>query len=209
MPPRRSATPSRKTRRAPAATSHSASLRRTGMICDGAAAQFRKALEIDPGNAEAEGGLGHALVSSGSIDEAIPHLRRALELAPANGEADIELGIALAKKGQLDEAMSLFQKALVLMPDSADAHYYLGKALVLTGRVEEGLVQWKQALQSQPDSLQVLNDMAWVLATSRDDTSAQRATGAPIGSARRPAHCRAGTGDPRDAVRGLRRDGPV
>ncbi|HEY1895132.1 MAG TPA: tetratricopeptide repeat protein [Terracidiphilus sp.] len=137
---------------------------------DGAVAQFRKALAIDPGNVEAEGDLGHALVSSGSIDEAIPHLRKALELSPQNGEADIDLGIALAKKGQLDEAVALFQKALVLMPGSAEAHYYLGKALVLTGHAGDGLDQWKQALQSQPDSLEVLNDMAWVLATSRDDS---------------------------------------
>jgi tetratricopeptide (TPR) repeat protein len=135
----------------------------------GAVAQFRKALEIDPANAEAETDLGHALVSSGSIDEAIPHLRRALELAPQNGEIDIALGIALAKKAQLDDAIGLFQKALELMPRSVDAHYYLGKALVLKGRAAEGLDQWQQALRTQPDNLQVLNDMAWVLATSRND----------------------------------------
>ena len=135
-----------------------------------AAAQFRKALEVDTDNAEGEGDLGHTLVSAGSIDEAIPHLRRALELTPQNGEADIDLGIALAKKGQLDDAMRLFQKALALMPGSADAHYYLGKALVLTGHGADGLAHWRQALRSQPDSLQVLNDMAWVLATSHDDS---------------------------------------
>ena len=32
------------------------------------------------------------------------------------------------------------------------------------------LFRSKLALRSQPDSLQVLNDMAWVLATSRDDS---------------------------------------
>ena len=135
----------------------------------GAAAEFRKALDIDPGNADTEGNLGHALVSLGSIDEAIPHLRKALELALQNGEVEIDLGVALAKKGQLDDAMDLFQRALVLIPGSADAHYYLGKALVLTGHTADGLGHWKQALQSRPDSPQVLNDMAWVLATSRDD----------------------------------------
>lgn len=137
---------------------------------DGAVAQFRKALELEPDNADAEAGLGHALVSLGSIDEAIPHLRKALQLAPQSGDVHIDLGIALAKKGQFEDAMGLFQKAMVLMPGSADAHYYLGKALVLTGHVSEGLDHWKQALQSQPDSLQVLNDMAWVLATSRDNS---------------------------------------
>jgi tetratricopeptide (TPR) repeat protein len=136
---------------------------------EAAAAQFHKALEIDPGNAEAEADLGHALVLSGSIDEAIPHLRRALELAPQNGQIDLALGIALAKKGQLDDATGLFQKALDLMPDSADAQYNLGKALVLKGRTAEGLDHWRQALRLQPDHLQVLNDLAWVLATSRDN----------------------------------------
>jgi tetratricopeptide (TPR) repeat protein len=136
---------------------------------DGAVTQLRKALDIEPGNPETERILGHTLVSAGSIDEAIAHLRKALEFAPQNGETHIDLGIALAKKGQLDDAMRLFQKALTLMPGSADAHYYLGKALLLTGHGTDGLDNWKEALRSQPDSLQVLNDMAWVLSTSRDD----------------------------------------
>jgi tetratricopeptide (TPR) repeat protein len=137
---------------------------------DGAVAQFHRALEIDPANAEAEDDLGHTLLQLGSIDEAIPHLRKALELAPQNGETAIALGVALAKKGQLDDATSLFQEALALMPDSSDAHYNLGKVLVLTGHGAEGLAHWRQVLSKDPDSLQVLNDTAWVLATSRDDT---------------------------------------
>lgn len=136
---------------------------------EGAAAQFRKAIEIDPASPGAEANLGHALMTSGSIEEAIPHFRRAHELAPQNGEIDIALGIAQAKKGELGEAMGLFQNALEVMPNSADAHYNLGKALVLEGRTGEGLDHWRQALRLQPDSLPVLNDLAWVLATSRDD----------------------------------------
>jgi tetratricopeptide (TPR) repeat protein len=51
-----------------------------------------------------------------------------------------------------------------------DARYYLGKALVMTGHGEEGLAYWKQALSKDADNLQVLNDTAWVLATSSDAT---------------------------------------
>jgi tetratricopeptide (TPR) repeat protein len=39
---------------------------------------------------------------------------------------------------------------------------------VLDGRGAEGLAYWKQALSKDPDNLQLLNDFAWVLATSSD-----------------------------------------
>lgn len=45
---------------------------------------------------------------------------------------------------------------------------FIEQRLVLTGQVAEGLAYWKQALLKAPDNLHVLNDMAWVLATSRD-----------------------------------------
>ena len=37
-------------------------------------------------------------------------------------------------------------------------------------RSVEGLAYWRQALSKDPDNLQVLNDFAWVLATSHDET---------------------------------------
>jgi tetratricopeptide (TPR) repeat protein len=40
----------------------------------------------------------------------------------------------------------------------------------MSGRGVEGLAFWRQALSKDPDNLQVLNDTAWVLATSRDAT---------------------------------------
>ena len=135
---------------------------------DEAIANFTKAVELEPANAEAEDNLGHALMAKGSVDEAIPHFQKALDLGPETAESHTNLGIALAKKGQLADAVPHFDRALALSPDSVDARYYLGKALVMTGRGEEGLAYWKQALTRDPDNLQVLNDTAWVLATSSD-----------------------------------------
>jgi len=136
---------------------------------DEAIANFKKAVELDPANGGAEGNLGHALIAKGDVEGAIPHFRKALELGPETAEYHTDLGIALAKKHRLDEAIPHFERALVLSPDAANAHYYLGKALVLEGRGAEGLAHWKQALSKDPDNLQVLNDTAWVLATSQDD----------------------------------------
>jgi len=136
---------------------------------DEAVANFAKAVELDPANAGAEGNLGHALMATGDVEGAIPHFRKALELGPETAEYHTDLGIALAKKHRLGEAIPHFERALVLSPDAADAHYYLGKALVIGGHGAEGLAHWKQALSKDPDNLQVLNDTAWVLATSQDD----------------------------------------
>jgi tetratricopeptide (TPR) repeat protein len=107
-------------------------------------------------------------MAKGSVDEAIPPFKKALELGPETTELQSNLGIALAKNGQPADAVPHFERALALSPDSVDAKYYLGKALVITGHGAEGLAYWKQALSKDPDNLQVLNDTAWVLATSND-----------------------------------------
>jgi tetratricopeptide (TPR) repeat protein len=135
---------------------------------DEAIAEFRKTVELEPTRAEAEYNLGHALTAKGSVDEAISHFQKALDLGPESAEFHTNLGIALAKRGQLADAVPHFERALALSPDAVDARYYLGKALVMSGRGTEGLAYWKQALSRDPDNLQVLNDFAWVLATSSD-----------------------------------------
>ena len=137
---------------------------------DEAIAEFRRTIELEPARAEAEYNLGHALMAKGSVDEAIPHFQKALDLGPESAEFHTNLGIALAKRGQLGDAVPHFERALALSPDAVDARYYLGKALVMNGRGVEGLAYWRQVLSKDPDNLQVLNDFAWVLATSYDET---------------------------------------
>jgi tetratricopeptide (TPR) repeat protein len=161
---------------------------------DGAIAEFNKALELEPSRAEAEGNLARALMARGDVDDAIPHFKKALDLGPETADLHTNLGIALAKKGDLDAAIPHFERALTLSPDAVDAHYYLGKALVMTGKGEEGLECWKKALSKDPDDLQVLNDTAWVLATSKDATLRNGSAALPLAehaveltSAREPA----------------------
>jgi len=133
---------------------------------DEAIADFSKAVELDPAYASAEGNLGHALLSKDHPDEAIPHLRKAVELAPKSAEFSNYLGQALGEKGQTDEAITNLERALQLSPSMVEARYYLGVALVTKGRRAEGLAHWRQALLKEPDNVQVLNEIAWVLATA-------------------------------------------
>jgi tetratricopeptide (TPR) repeat protein len=133
---------------------------------DEAAGSFAKALELDPSYAGAEANLAKAQLEMNNLDEAIVHLKHALAIGPETAEMHSSLGIALGSKGQTAEAIPQFERALALSPNLMEAHYYLGVSLVMSGRGAEGLAQWRQILHKEPDNVQVLNETAWVLATS-------------------------------------------
>jgi tetratricopeptide (TPR) repeat protein len=135
---------------------------------DEAIAQYQKALQIVPDSAIAHNNLGNALFQKGKVDEAIVHFQKALESQPDNAKTHNNLGSALFKKGDVDEAIVHFQKALQIKPDYAGACYSLGNAVLQKGQVDEAIAHYQEALQIKPDYLDVLNNLAWLLATYPD-----------------------------------------
>ena len=135
---------------------------------DEAIIHYQKALQIKPDLAEAHYNLGNALIKKGNMDEAIVHYQKALQIKSDYAEAHINLGNALNIKGSVDEAIVHFQKALQIKPDYAEAHINLGNALNKKGSVDEAIVHYQKALQIKPDSSDVLNNLAWLLATCPD-----------------------------------------
>ncbi|MGA8672121.1 MAG: tetratricopeptide repeat protein [Terracidiphilus sp.] len=133
---------------------------------DEAIEDFNKAIELDPACVGAESNLGHALLAKDRVDEAIPHLARAVGANSNSAELHSDLGAALAERGRLDEAIPEFERALQISPNMVRAQSHLGMALVMKGRAAEGLAQWRKVLQEEPDNPRVLNDAAWLLATS-------------------------------------------
>jgi tetratricopeptide (TPR) repeat protein len=135
---------------------------------DEAIAHFQKALEIQPDYAEAHDNLGNVLLKKDRVDEAITQYQMALQIKPDNAKAHNNLGNALLKKGRVDEAITRYQTALQIQPDYAEAHANLGNALCQKGRMNEAITHYQKALQIKPDSPQVLNNLAWLLATCPD-----------------------------------------
>jgi tetratricopeptide (TPR) repeat protein len=133
---------------------------------DDAISQFGKALELSPDHVGAEANLGGALLAQGQVEAAIPHLRKALAAGPETAQLHDNLGIALAETAQMPAAIEQFERALQLAPELVDAHYSLGMALVMGGQEAKGLEHWRKALAHEPNNVQVLNDTAWLLATS-------------------------------------------
>ena len=65
---------------------------------------YRRAAELDAGNAEVHLGLAEALFRTGRAEESVPAYRRAAELDAGNARVWIELAKALAETGRRKEA---------------------------------------------------------------------------------------------------------
>lgn len=83
---------------------------------DGAAVAFRKAVDIDPTDAEAWNSLGVALVRSGDETRGLEAFRRALRVAPGHPEAHRNLAIVLDRQGRGSEAARHYRAFLAKSP---------------------------------------------------------------------------------------------
>jgi tetratricopeptide (TPR) repeat protein len=104
-----------------------AALMRTGIDAvqsgelDQAVAAFRKAVEVDPTDAEAWDSLGVVLVRSGDEARGVEAFRRALRAAPGHPEAHRNLAVVLDRQGRIAEAARHYRAFLAKSPaDSPD-----------------------------------------------------------------------------------------
>jgi tetratricopeptide (TPR) repeat protein len=92
----------------------------------------------------------------------------ALRVTENNYLAHASLGLALAEPGRLDEAIVHYGEALQINPNYSPAQAGLGFALAQKGKIAEAIVHYREALRLRPNRIEVLNNLAWLLATSRD-----------------------------------------
>jgi tetratricopeptide (TPR) repeat protein len=146
---------------------------------DKAISHFEAALRIrsgkrdthyDAGSAFMQMNLANALARKGQSDEAMVHYDEAIRLQPYYGDAYYNRGSVLFGKGRIDEAIADWERALQIQPNDANAHTGLGNALLRKGSLKEAIAHYEQALALAPDDPHCRNNMAWVLATSSDDS---------------------------------------
>jgi cytochrome c-type biogenesis protein CcmH/NrfG len=97
-------------------------LMRTGMEAahsgkmDEAAVAFRKAVEVDPTDAEAWSSLGVVLVRAGDEARGVEAFRRALRAAPGHPEAHRNLAVVFDRQGRGAEAARHYRAFLATSP---------------------------------------------------------------------------------------------
>jgi tetratricopeptide (TPR) repeat protein len=104
---------------------------------EGAVEAFRRAVELDPDNAQAYVSLGSAYLRINRPAEAARAFRRASDLDPDSAMAHVGLGQAHKLSGDPDNAIAELNRALELDPENADATYTLALVHMDLGNIEE------------------------------------------------------------------------
>ncbi len=112
-----------------------------------AEADFRRALELNPGQPQALNYLGYSLVQKQmKLDEALSMIQRAVAASPDSGYIIDSLGWVLYKLGRYDEAVPYMIRAAELMPIDPVVNDHLGDVLWAVGREREARFQWNRSL---------------------------------------------------------------
>ena len=112
-----------------------------------AEADFRAALDINPGQPQVLNYLGYSLVEKQvKLDEALEMIERAVAASPDSGYIIDSLGWALYRLGQYDEAVPHMERAVELMAVDPVVNDHLGDVYWAVGRYREAEFQWSRAL---------------------------------------------------------------
>ena len=145
---------------------------------DAAIAEWKKVLELDPGNAKAYTYLGEILLWQGNAAAAKKYLQQGREIDPGAAQAEIDLGIELSYREQFNAAIessdceaaaSYGKEILAVVPDDAEVNRALaGCALHQTRRQMRGAL-------AKFDCQAALSLANKVLAAQPSDDEAQKA----------------------------------
>lgn len=131
-----------------------------------ALACFQRAVQIAPAYQSAISNLAVQWVRMGELGRAVETYERALEHAPAAAFAHTNLGMLLMQSGRYEEAIGHYERALSIQPDLVVAHRQAGSLLSLRGERRRAMAHLWEANRLEPDSGPILNNIAWLLATS-------------------------------------------
>ena len=105
----------------------------------GAEAEFRRALELAPNDAQAKSDYGMLLVTFGDVDHAIELTRQALATEPVRASYYNWLAMYLSGLNRLDEAERAIRRAIELQPGAATYHNTLAVIEIQRGNTQAAL----------------------------------------------------------------------
>ncbi|MGD2153202.1 MAG: tetratricopeptide repeat protein [Gemmatimonadales bacterium] len=134
---------------------------------------FLRALELNPGLAEARSMYGFFLASMGRFEESLAELRRGVQLDPLAQLSNTWLGQVLAWLGRFPEAIERLRTALELDPTSWHANHILGMAYRLDSNYPEAIEALQTAMALASRHPWSLMELALTYAASGDQAQAE------------------------------------
>ena len=112
-----------------------------------AEADMQRAIELDPGHAQALNYLGYGLADRGErLDEALALIERALEVDPFNGAYLDSLGWVRFKRGEFQQAREPMERAAREQPHDPTILEHLGDLYVKLEEPHLALAAWRRAI---------------------------------------------------------------
>ncbi len=117
-----------------------------------AEADFRRALALNPEQADVLNYLGYSLVDQGvKLDEALSMIETAAAANPQSGAIADSLGWAYYRLGRYEEAEAAMEIAVKLLPVDPILSDHYGDVLWMVDRKREARFQWRRALSYGPE----------------------------------------------------------
>jgi TolB-like protein/DNA-binding winged helix-turn-helix (wHTH) protein/Tfp pilus assembly protein PilF len=107
---------------------------------------YRRALELNPGYANAHHWYGYYLMLTGRVKEAEAEMRRALELDPLSPIINANIGMCFYVNRQYDAAMAHWRKALEMHRNYQLLHEYMTAAYVGKKMYREAVAELEKSL---------------------------------------------------------------
>jgi len=140
-----------------------------------ASREYKRALELNPGDARAHHWYAGYLMYVGRFDEGIAEAKRARDLDPLSLPVNNALAGRLLVAGRTDEARAQVQQTLEIDPHFAPAHQTLGWVYLNMGKRKEAIQEFQQALQlSGTDDKDIKLDLGFAYATTGNRVEARR-----------------------------------
>jgi adenylate cyclase len=137
--------------------------------------EFKRAIELNPNNADAHHWYSHYLMGQGRIEESLTQSRRALELSPFDILFNIHLSWHYLYARQYDQALDQIEKTVEMDKNFAQTYPWLGLILEQKGRYAEAIAAFQQAIKLFPGGSSVAEaELAHTYAVSGNRGEAQK-----------------------------------
>jgi len=133
---------------------------------NGAEAEFKKALELNPGYAQAHQYYADFVKSFGRFDEALEEMRKALVLDPLSYSINTGIGHVLYLSRQYDLAIDQYRKVVESDPSFIPARLWFGRPYLQKGMFEEAIEQVEEAVKLSHETTVSLATLAQAFAAA-------------------------------------------
>ncbi len=140
----------------------------------GAEREYRRALELNPGYANAHHWYAMSLSGLGRHDEALAHIKQAQELDPLSLIINANVGFILYNSRRYEEAIEQLRKALAMDSNFPEVHEYLGFTYLQKSMYREAVAELQTALKLSPGNLEVIAGLGHAYAVSGNRAEARK-----------------------------------